>query len=459
MHDVLSSRVLMPLYRLQRLAIPARRPVMREFYKGLRFRSAAATWEPDRRREWILRRLRFSVRRAYRTTEYYRDLFRRIGFDPEQDFGFDEFARIPVLDRSHVHAAGRALVSSGEVANQLRKDATGGSTGTPTEVWRGPEERGWNESGSEWYMRRIGVPAGSRKALLWGHHLDPVASDRFMDRLRDFAENQEWFDCFRLSPEILEAYHQRLQSFRPRCMIAYASALATLAEAVRDSAQTEPAYPTRCFVTGAEKLLPHHRQLIQEVFGRPVHERYGSRDVALMGFQVAVDRSLDFEVDWANVLIEPESAERESPILVTKLHADGMPMLRYRVGDVARFPAGSKSGHPTFVLHEVLGRDTDRVWLPDGRWVHGIGFPHLMKDYPVKEFQVVQAEDYSVVLHLVPGEGFTNEDVGRISETVRTNLPGIPLSTRLVDRVERTSANKWRPVITKINGRSMEGTK
>ena len=452
-HEAASRRLFLPLYRLQRFLIPSRRAQLRAFYAGSRFRSATAEWDDQRKREWILARLRFCVRRAFDTTGYYRNLFTGMGFDPHADFSFDDFARLPVLERGDIHAAGRELISSAVLPGELRKDATGGSTGTPTELWLGPEERGWKESASEHFMRRIGVPQGSRKALLWGHHLDPVASDRFADRLRDFVQHQEWFDCLRLSPEVLTRYHARMQEMQPRCVVAYATALGALAKRVRELGG-EPSYPKRCFVTGAEKLLPQHRQVIEEVFGRPVHERYGSRDVGLIGFQLDVQETLDFTIDWANVLIEPEVADGVSSILVTKLHADGMPMFRYRIGDLGRFPDGSRPGHPAFVLHEVLGRELDGVWLPDGRWMHGVGFPHLMKDFPLREFQVIQNEDYSVLIDLVPAAGFDEAAHKQIVASLAPNLPGVPLSTRLVDRVERTTANKWRPVITKVKQRN-----
>lgn len=451
-HEHCAMHVLLPLYELQRLVIPSRRPQMRAFREGLRFRRASTSWPKDRRREWMLKRLRFSLRRASETVPYYRDLFARVGFDPYEDFGFDDFAYLPVLEREDVRAAGRSMVSSVVPPAQVRKDATGGSTGTPTVLWLGPEERGWREGASEYFMQMIGAPKGARRGLLWGHHLDPVARDRLSERLRDFTGNQEWFDCFRLSPEILEQYHERMQRSRPHCVVAYASALGALAERVKELGDV-PQYPTCCFVTGAEKLSSQHREVLEEVYGRPVHERYGSRDVGLIGFQLDPQRTLDFAIDWANVLVEPEAEGDASSILITKLHADAMPMLRYRVGDLGRFPEDSRPGQPTFLLEEVIGRETDRVWLPDGHSIHGIAFPHLMKDYPVNEFQIIQSEDFSVVLNLVPGEGFTEATAGRITETLRANLPGVALSIQLVDRVERTAANKLRPVITAASGR------
>jgi phenylacetate-coenzyme A ligase PaaK-like adenylate-forming protein len=160
--------------------------------------------------------------------------------------------------------------------------------------------------------------------------------------------------------------------------------------------------------------------------------------------------SFDFDIDWPDLLIEPETDGQEASILVTKLHADGMPMIRYRIDDVGRFPDGSRPGHPTFALREVVGRVTDGVWLPDGRWIHGIEFPHLMKDYPVREFMLLQHSDYSVQLMIVPKNGFGETSRRKIESVVKANLPGLDVKIELVEQVPRTKANKWRPVVSEV---------
>jgi phenylacetate-CoA ligase len=398
----------------------------------------------------MLNRLRFVVRRAYRETEYYREFLDETGFDPHFDFSFDDYSHLPVLERDSVRTAGNSIISTAVPPDQLKREATGGSTGEPTEIWIGPEESGWSESGGESFFRRLGVPTGTRTGLLWGHHLDPVASDRLRDRYYAFANNIKWFDCFRLSPEVLDGYHKEFERWKPACIIAYASALASLAEYLLNNG-IKPAYPPRCLITGAEKLFPQQRETINRVFDQPVHERYGSRDIGCIGYQTSVAQNLSFEIDWSNLLVERETDESDSAILITKLHADGMPMLRYRIGDIGRFSGDQRPGHPVFTLREVVGRDTERIWLPDGRWIHGIQIPHLMKDFPVREFMLVQSSDYSVVLKVVPRNGFGESNRAGIEATVAANLPGVALSIAVVDEIPRTRANKWRPVVSEIN--------
>lgn len=449
LHEGLARRLLLPAGRLRRLVHPGRRKAAAAYARGMAQRKSLESLTSDERCEWVLDRLRWVVRNVANETPHYQELFRGIGFDPAADFSFDDFARLPVLEREDVRSAGKNLISTKMFGRQLIKDATGGSTGAPTEVWLGPEELGWRESGLEYSMERIGVPTGVRTAFFWGHNLDPVGRNSLRDRFHDFETNRRWFDCFRLSPEQFESYHRAFQQWRPACIVAYASPLGHFANYLRERCY-KPDYPTRCFVTGAEKLLPEHRTTIQEVFNRPVHERYGSRDAGLMAFQYEPGCTLDFAVDWANILIEPETSEPLASILVTKLHADGMPMLRYRIGDMGRFPKSSRPGHPTFVLREIVGRESARIWLRDGRWVISAELPHLLKDFPVKEFMCLQREDYSVQLQIVPRNGFSDENRRKILETMGVNLPGLDVQLIVVGEIPRTAANKWQIVVSEV---------
>ena len=187
------------------------------------------------------------------------------------------------------------------------------------------------------------------------------------------------------------------------------------------------------------------------MFRVPVYERYGGRDFGLLAIQVGSEPSdRVFEIDWTWALVEPETEGNRSSILVTKFHADAMPMIRYRVGDIGTFPSGSRPGHPSFALNEIVGRELDFIWLPDGESLSGAQLPHLFRTFPVREFMFVQEENFSVELQIVPRPEFSQVKRDEIEKIVSLNLRGVPLSIRLVDSIERTRANKWRPVVSKV---------
>lgn len=418
------------------------------YRRGLGFRDRARDWTTARRDNWLLAALRRRVRFAFDTTPFYRHLWASVGFDPGAEFDYDDFARLPVVRREDLQEAGAEALSSAVTGRARRQDATGGSTGRPLTIWTGPEERGWRASGSETFVRRIGVPTGMRTVLLWGHHLDPVARAPRSARMVDALANREWFEAFRLSRERLLAYHHRLRELRPACIVAYATALADLAAVVAELADGPLEYPRCCFVTGGEKLHGPQRALIERVFQKPVYERYGSRDVGNMAYQIAPDAAVGLEVDWALVHLEPMTADPVAPIVVTKLHGDAMPLIRYAVDDVAEFPSGARPGHPVFTLRSVLGRALDRILLPGGGWVHGAEFPHLLKDFPLLDYQVYQAPDRTVEVRLVPGREFSPIHRQVIERTLRVNLSGVDLRVTEVESIPRAAANKWRPVVS-----------
>lgn len=453
-HEVAAGRLYRLALETSRRCRPSQREAFLEYRAGLRFRAASQSWGADQRLTWQLAQLRRTVRYAYETTLFYQERLKSVGFDPREDFSFDDYSSLPVLERGEVREAGEMMLSSAIPRALLREDATGGSSGTPTKLWKGPVERGWGESGSEHFMTRIGLHPGSRIAYLWGHHLDPTARAGWRDHLTDHLQATRWYDCFRLDSGVLATYHEDLQRWQPRGMIAYAGALGALAEAVLATGDVPPNYPRTAFVTGAEKLYQHQRDAVERAFRRPVHERYGSRDVGLMAFQLDPSRNLDFTVDWANVLVEPErtsdAADPTAGILITKLHADGMPMLRYRVGDVARFPTDARPGVPAHTLHEIVGRDMDRLWMPDGRWMHPAVLPHLMKGFPIRDFQLHQHADYRVKIRIVADTGFDDDVRDAILGIVRANLPRLDVSVEEVTEIPRSAANKWRPVTSDV---------
>lgn len=438
------------LYEIYRWTHPRHHRAAALARSSRRFREAAWTWPEPRRKEWVLQALRATLTRAGARSAFYRARLAQARIDPARAT-FDDFQRLPILTREELAASSESILIQDRRDPQVRQDATGGSSGRPTTVWKGVEERAWAEGAIRFFMERHELHHAARKALLWGHHLDARTTDDWRARIRALATNATWFDIFRMSPEILLEHHRRLNQLRPDHVIAYAGALAELARVVEGSG-IPPRYPRRAFVTGAEKLHRHERERIERVFGVPVLERYGSRDMDLMAFQAAADPADGFEVDWANVLVEPEGEGPEAGIVVTKLHADAFPMIRYRVGDLARFPDGARPGHPAFRLMEILGRDLEMVRVGPDRWLSGVNFPHLFKDYPVADFQVYQDSEARVEVRIVPTstEAWTEAVTARFNAGVREVLGDTPHQVRFVPDIPRTAANKRRPVISEL---------
>jgi phenylacetate-coenzyme A ligase PaaK-like adenylate-forming protein len=421
------------------------RAALVEARAGIRLWAHAA---PDARRRWVLAELRAIVRWAGENVPYYRELFGKVGFDPRADFSFGDYRNLPALDKETIRSRSADLVAEGFSRDSMVANATGGSTGVPVRFWTDERSRAWSGAAVEWAFTHIGFRLGDRLGLIWGASVDPQMQPTSRARLVNWLAHRQPNDCFRLNDEILDHIHTRLTKYQPDFLRCYTSALTLLSRRLYARGE-EPTYPRHGIITGAEKLDATQRAIIEAVFKVPVYESYGSRDCGLIAMQLSAgDRRL--HVIGANVLIEPfddPDPISGNEVVVTLLHRQGMPFLRYRIGDRARFSSGISEG-PTEVLEEVTGRGLDHIHLPCGRLIHSVEFPHLFKDFDVCEYQVVQEADGNVRVLLVAGPYLTSGDLTRIERVLSDNLHGVSLVLSLVPSIERTAAGKLRPVIS-----------
>jgi phenylacetate-CoA ligase len=427
----------------------------RQYRRALReARLGLQAWErgdPDGRRRWVLTELRAIVRWAGQHVPYYRDLFRKIGFDPTADFTFADYQQLPVLDKETVRSCADSLIAEGFSRSKLRADSTGGSTGVPVRFWQDWRSSAWRQTAAEWAYGRVGFREGDRLGLFWGTDPDPRKQQPIGAEIRNWLAHRQKHDCFRLSDAIIDQVDVQLSKYQPDFLRCYPAALTALARRLCER-RRPPSYPRRGIITGGEKLDDDQRALIEAVFPVPVFESYGSRDCGLLGMQFSTaDRRL--HVVGLNVLIEPYGEPDPisgAEIVVTLLHNRGMPFLRYRLGDRARLPADNPEP-PIEIFEEVTGRTLDHIRLPGGRLIHSIEFPRLFREYDVWEYQVCQEEDGAVQVFLVAGPSLTSEHLARLERILCDNLRGVPQSLSLVPTIERSFAGKLRPVISRFH--------
>jgi phenylacetate-CoA ligase len=404
--------------------------------------------DPEKRAQWVLDELHGIVRWAGNKVPYYRELFKRIGFDPSADFTLADYRKLPPLGRETVRERSDDLIAEGFSKKSMKRNSTGGSTGVPVRFWVDERSLAWRSMASEWGFSKFGYRAGDRTALIWVFNADPQAQRALRARGSSWLSHQLVNDCYRFDDQILDQWDARLSAYRPSFLRCYASALTRLAVRLQRLGK-HPGYPTQGIITGGEKLDLRQREIIQQVFSVPLYETYGGRDSGLIAIQAdAADMRL--YVAGANIFVEPHTdadTEAGSEILITDLHRQGMPLLRYQMGDCARFPSQA-ADMPVAYLEEISGRTVDQILLPGGKIVHGVQFPRLFRDFDICEYQVVQDAGGDVRVSLIPGPQLKSDDMTQIERVLHGNLVGVSLSVSLTSTIQRTAAGKLRPVIS-----------
>jgi phenylacetate-CoA ligase len=387
---------------------------------------------------------------AGRNVPFYRRRFAEAGFDPAKVTSLDDLKRIPPLTKDDLRTQLDELITEGFDRSKLIHRATGGSTGVPVKLYTDEEAFAHWEASEVVADEMSGWRPGEPIALLWGANFEVSVSQNVMGRLRTLARNQLILNTFKLDEAILAGFHRQLTRFRPALLVGYTSALMAMADWFERSG-TAPAYPTLSIINAAETLQAWQRERIEHVYGAPVFDRYGARDGGPMAMECEAHNGL--HVNVVDLVVEANGGEPGEPqeLLITNLNAYGMPLIRYEIGDLAVFSDRvCTCGRTTPLFERLVGRITDVIHLADGRLVPGELFPHLLKDYPIVEFQVVQHADRSLTIRAVQDRGYTPEHEAHIRRIVADHAGALPVRFEYVERIDRTRTGKLRPVVSEI---------
>ena len=108
------------------------------------------------------------------------------------------------------------------------------------------------------------------------------------------------------------------------------------------------------------------------------------------GLHISTDRVyLELVDEEGDVITKPDII---GEVVITDLDNFGMPFLRYRIGDMASFKAGScPCGRPFPMLQRVEGRTLDIIRAENGVRLGGTFWTLLFRSRPgVQKFQVIQ---------------------------------------------------------------------
>jgi phenylacetate-CoA ligase len=213
-------------------------------------------------------------------------------------------------------------------------------------------------------------------------------------------------NAFRMSPERMRKFVTILNEERPRLVVGYAQAAYELARFVER--ERLPLEPQHAVVTSAGTLYRFMRDKISQVFGCPVYNLYGSREVSDIACELPGIKGL-WVAPWGNYVEilddeeQPVAAGQEGNIVITCLTNYAMPLIRYWIGDRGALVGKEKSGQ---ILQHVSGRNVDVFRTRDQTLVDGEYFTHLLYFRPwVWKFQVIQRSYERVLFRVVPTNG------------------------------------------------------
>lgn len=410
-------------------------------------------WSADEIAALQFKRLQALLSHAYQNVPYYSQKFKEMGLEPGDIKTLDDLPKLPILTKQDVRENLPDLVAQNFPRSKMIPWATGGSTGEPLQFYVTEESKGRGAAASNRAYFWYGYEVGDKVAYLWGSQRDISLQQGLSNKITHLLLRTIFLDAFDMSEKKMEGFAQKLARFKPKTIIAYASAAYLFAKYLRykEIKNIKP----RAVITQAEKLFPEQRQLIEEIFGCEVFDFYGSREVSAMAAECPQHKG--YHISAENVVLEflkgnePVSPGETGKILVTDLHNYAMPFIRYESGDLG-MPSSEKCscGRGLPLMKEIIGRTSDIIVGANGKNIHGEFFTHLFWDKPwVKQFQLFQDRNKNIAIRIVLEDEPARNDLATIRTTIRQEVGSeIKVDILFVDSIGSTKSGKYRFTIS-----------
>lgn len=392
------------LYRS--LALPAvdffRRTESLAAYRKL---NESQWWPRPRLEELQLVRLKKMLLHAQNHVPYYRELFQQCGFNPSKLRSLSDLSVIPLLDKSILRREGARLLADNAAQFSPRAHRSAGTTGQPIiiQMDRARHSVAWADMYRWWNAG--GWNLGDKQYVVAGAALRPRQLSGFKAKVYSKLNRFEEYTAFDLTEEKMARLLSKLAGATGQAYVrGYASSIHTLA---KFAAQTNWSGSVHAVFTTAETLFPDQRKQIEQGLHTPVFDQWGCRDGGISAFECQQHQGLHLAIENSVVEIcrdgNPVPVGESGDVVATDLYSYAMPLIRYRVGDIATMSsADCACGRGLPLVASVQGRVSGFLIGSGGRKVHGEFFSHVFWETPwVKEFQIEQDVREEVVVKIV----------------------------------------------------------
>jgi phenylacetate-CoA ligase len=355
----------------------------------------------------------------------------------------------PLLSKATVQQAGVALLDERRSPKALLQIHTGGTTGRALAIYTDAGALRRNYAFFERFKRTAGIGPSDRVATFAGRPIVPTEQAAPPFWRRNVVARQLLLSSYHISPRTLDGYIDALEAYSPRWIDSYPSSLEPIARRIvqRGGASVRPV----AIVTSSETLTSSARASMEQAFQCRVFDQYGSAEMVAFIAQCREGR-YHVHPDYGFLELldergEPVADGTPGEIVATGFINPVMPLVRYRMGDLAvktSDPCPCGSAFPG--VASLLGRMDDVIVTPSGRRVGRID-PIFKAVSTLHEARVVQTAIDAIRLEAVISDGFTAADRQTLLDELRLRVGGdMQLEFAAVPSIPRTRGGKLRMV-------------
>jgi len=389
---------------------------------------------------------------AAAATPYYQEVFRTTGVMAADLTDEQALSRLPLLEKPTLQERGTELLSK-QRSGESVTIATSGSTGLPLRITRSIEDQAevsavWGRIfrayGRRPFDRQVNIGSGRSVA-----RKGPAAVLRKLGLLQ--VHQLSSFDPMEHQLDVL-------RRVKPQLLSAYGIGLELISEAIV-AAGIRDVRP-RIVYTSGTTLSPRGKALAEEAFGVRPLDVYAANEVGPIGWECPAQPGglhLNDDVQITEVVDEqgrPVSPGEIGQVVVTQLLCLTQPLLRYRIGDLARLlPGACTCGRGLRLMSPVLGRTLHTIRAPDGRTLNTVVVSAIMGPIPgIRRYQVRQTGPRELLVLIVPGSEWAPATEEAIRRGLRERLgESFAYEVRPVEAIQLAPSGKFQTIIPLSN--------
>jgi phenylacetate-CoA ligase len=398
--------------------------------------------------------LRTLLEHAFKNVPFYRDFARAHRLAAEDFSALSDLGELPIVEKEQLRESPDLFkADKSSIKGDIFELHTSGTSGTPLTIYCNAD----SERRHYAFMRRMrewfGINPRMRRATFYGRIMvSPSQSEPPFWRY-DLFQNNCLFSSYHMSDANLKHYYEKLLSFRPDELIGYPSSLFLLAKFQKKNGLG--GIRPRAVFTTAETLLEHQRDIIEEVFQRPVVDHYSSTEMA---FFISQCEHGTYHLHPEHGMVEVVNSKggtvpagEEGEAVATGFTNYAMPVIRYRIGDRIALGEGECACSRSFpIVNKIVGRVDDILITPDGRPLGRLD-PVFKGMSGIFETQIVQDRTDRLLFRMAVDANFSKEDMKTLLYEIRKRTgPDMTIDFEIVDEIPKDRNGKFRSVITTV---------
>jgi phenylacetate-CoA ligase len=208
--------------------------------------------------------------------------------------------------------------------------------------------------------------------------------------------------------------------------------------------------------TSGTSLSPRGKDLAQEAFGIRPLDVYAANEVGPIGWECPVQPGglhLNDDVQITEFVDDqgrPVPPGEVGQVVVTQLLCVSQPLIRYRIGDLARMGTDPcPCGRGLRLMSPVLGRTQHTIRAPDGRALNTVVVSAIMGPIPgIKRYQIRQTAPRDLLVLAMPAGEWSSTTEEAIRRGFRERLgDAFSYEVRKVEEIQLAPTGKFQTII------------